>query len=186
MNSKVVCPWWLGYFLLNPFRKYKQNPNKILSNYINNGYKILEVGCGMGYFSIEMANLVGKSGTVYCIDIQEKMLNGLIKRAKKNNLTNRIKTIMANTESLNIESLNNEIDFILLFAVVHEVKNTRKLFDELYISLKPKGKILFSEPTGHVKVTDFKKSTKIACESGFKIVNNINISGTNTIILVKN
>jgi len=55
-------PWWAGYFLLNPFRKQRQNPHVILPPYVRENMTILEPGPGMGFFTPELAWLVGASG----------------------------------------------------------------------------------------------------------------------------
>ena len=68
-----VCPYWIGYFLINPFRKYIHNPQEILGEYIKPGMKVIDYGCAMGYFSLPMAKMVGESGKVYGFDIQDKM-----------------------------------------------------------------------------------------------------------------
>jgi len=83
MDNKMVCPWWMGYLLANPVRRLFQNPEKILAPYINKGDKILEIGPGMGFFSIPMASMTGEKGKVYCVDLQPKMLAVLEKRGKK-------------------------------------------------------------------------------------------------------
>ncbi len=60
--SKRVCPWWLGYLLVNPLRKLLYKPENILKPYIHEGMTVLEVGSGMGFFTLPMARLVGRIG----------------------------------------------------------------------------------------------------------------------------
>lgn len=54
-----VCPWWLCFTFDNVFRKLFHDPEKILSPYVNEGDTALDIGPGMGYFSIPLARLVG-------------------------------------------------------------------------------------------------------------------------------
>jgi len=54
-------------------RRLFQDPETILSPYIKSGMKVLEVGPGMGFFSLPMARLIGETGRIYCVDLQEKM-----------------------------------------------------------------------------------------------------------------
>jgi len=56
MAEKVI-PWWMGYFLIIPLRKLKHDPIKILSPFIKEGFKIMDFGPGMGYFSLPMAQM---------------------------------------------------------------------------------------------------------------------------------
>ncbi|MCT4617829.1 MAG: class I SAM-dependent methyltransferase [Marinisporobacter sp.] len=185
MSKPSVCPWWIGYILASPLRKLRQNPIKILDPYIYSGNKILDVGCGMGYFSVEMAKLVGDIGKVYCVDLQEKMLKGLQGRAKKRNVHHQIIPIQCSYQSLNINHLKESIDFALAFAVIHEVPDKDRFFKEIHDSLKEGGKLLFSEPKGHVRKENFDVSLDVAKSIGFNIGETIDISGSISIILEK-
>jgi ubiquinone/menaquinone biosynthesis C-methylase UbiE len=71
--SHRVCPWWLGYFLLNPFRRLRQDPRKLLKPYVREGMTVLEPGPGTGFFTLELLRLVGKSGRVIASDVQPRM-----------------------------------------------------------------------------------------------------------------
>ena len=72
-----VCPVERAGSLDNRIRRWLQNPRKILEPYIKEGMTVLDVGCGPGFFSIEIAQLVGKSGRVIAADLQEGMLQKL-------------------------------------------------------------------------------------------------------------
>jgi ubiquinone/menaquinone biosynthesis C-methylase UbiE len=71
-------------------RRLFQDPETILSPYIKSGMKVLEVGPGMGFFSLPMARLIGETGRIYCVDLQEKMLKSLQRRASKVHLRFRL------------------------------------------------------------------------------------------------
>lgn len=183
--KKHVCPWYVGYLLANPLRRLYQNPEKILSPYIKSGMKILEVGPGMGFFSMPMARLVGETGRIYCVDLQEKMLKSLQRRASKKHLLDRIEICLCNESSLQIENLTGFIDFALAFAVVHEVPDKKKLFSEIIQSLKKDGLLLISEPNGHVTKEEFEKTLLIAQSNGMKVLNSPNINGSRSAVLEK-
>ena len=168
MEKQHICPWWLGYTFLLPIRKYQHNPQRILGPYVKEGMIVMDYGCAMGYFSIPLARMTGAKGTVYCVDIQEKMLAKLQKRAVKYNVSSVIKLLQAG-KNFNPVELLEKLDFVLLFAVVHEVPDKNQLFRDLYKMLKPGGSILFAEPKGHVKPVDFKKSLQFAKEAGLKV-----------------
>jgi len=57
-----VCPVALSGSLDNRFRRWFQNPRKILRPYVEKGMTVLDIGCGPGFFSIDMAHLMGASG----------------------------------------------------------------------------------------------------------------------------
>jgi 2-polyprenyl-3-methyl-5-hydroxy-6-metoxy-1,4-benzoquinol methylase len=168
MEKQHVCPWWLGYFLINPLRKFQHNPHQILGQHVKAGMNILDFGSAMGYFSIPLAQLTGDKGKVYCVDIQEKMLKKLMKRANKANVGNIVKPLLVG-KNFKVAELQGKIDFAILFAVVHEVPDKANLFKDLNTMLKPGAKLLFAEPKGHVTPEDFKKSIDLACLAGFKI-----------------
>jgi len=167
MDKKSVCPWWLGYFLINPFRKYLHNPENILGPYLKKGMKVIDYGSAMGYFSLPMAKMVGEKGKVYCFDIQEKMLDKLASRAKKSGLENIIEPCLISGNDKIFNDLNQHADFALLFAVAHEVPDREQLFKNLYGMLKSKSILLFSEPAGHVPLSDFLQSISYAEKAGF-------------------
>jgi 2-polyprenyl-3-methyl-5-hydroxy-6-metoxy-1,4-benzoquinol methylase len=180
-----VCPWWLGYFLINPIRRYGQNPAEILSPYIKPGMQVLDYGCAMGYFSIPMAKMTGSKGRIFCIDIQQRMLNKLVKRAKNAGVEDIIKPRIVGGD-YNVDELKGRIDFALLFAVVHEVPEKSKLFREITIALIPGGKVLFAEPAGRVTAAEFENSKAIAEEAGLIITDKVKIYRSQAIVLEKN
>ena len=83
MTQHKLCPWWVGYLITSPFRKLWQNPALILEPHIRAGMTVLEPGPGMGFFTLEIAKLVGSSGRVVAVDVQPQMIEGLKRRAAK-------------------------------------------------------------------------------------------------------
>src|SRR5215831_4971035 len=120
--SHRVCPWWLGYFLASPIRGWMSDkPSDLLAPYVREGMIVLEPGPGMGYFTMELARLVGPSGRVVAVDVQPKMLESLKRRAAKAGVLDRIDARLATPESMGIDDLQSVADFVLAFAVVHEM-----------------------------------------------------------------
>jgi ubiquinone/menaquinone biosynthesis C-methylase UbiE len=183
--SNMVCPWWMGYVLINPIRKIIQNPDKILSDYLSKGMNVLEIGSGMGFFSIPIAKMVGENGYVLSIDLQKKMLESLTKRVKKANLSNIIQTHHCSAKSLLIDNLSDKFDFALAFAVVHEIPDQNRLFKEIYAALKKDGLLLIAEPKGHVSENELEKSVSLAEKEGFHIIQKPEIKGSRSVLLNK-
>ena len=183
--AKRVCPFWVGYLLINPLRKLFENPDKLLKPHITSGMTVLDVGSGMGFFSLPIARMVGAEGKVVCVDVQEKMLKSLEKRARKAGLSERIETRICRQSSLGLDDLNEAVDFALAFAVVHEVPNTTLFFDEIFNTLKPTGKLLIAEPKGHVSEKDFNRTISVAQQNRFKIIDNLLIPRNHTVLLKK-
>ncbi len=163
-----VCPWWAGYILANPLRRLIQPQEKILGEYVKPGMTVLDVGCAMGYFSLWMARTVGDSGQVVCVDVQERMIRSMMRRAKKAGLENRIDARVCDPAGLGIDDIRDQIDFALAFAVAHEVPDVPLLFKQIHCALKEGGKFLLSEPSGHVSVDEFEHTETHAKDAGFK------------------
>jgi ubiquinone/menaquinone biosynthesis C-methylase UbiE len=81
MPDHHVCPWWLAYTFDNRLRRLIHNPQKILSGYVQEGMTVMDIGCGMGYFTLGLAELVGDAGQVLAVDLQQQMLDIMMKRA---------------------------------------------------------------------------------------------------------
>ncbi len=169
MSENHVCPVWIGYLLASPIRRLFQNPEKILSPYVNSGDLVIDVGSAMGYFSLPMAEMVAPAGKVVCVDVQKKMLDVLRRKAERKGVAANVETRLCSEDSLNLESYRDRISLALLFAVVHEVPDQGTLFSQVFDSLKPGGKCLFSEPSGHVSHTEFNHSVNIAVDAGYVV-----------------
>ena len=187
-HAHKVCPWWLGYSLLSPFRKWvqRQDPAKILAPYVQPGMTVLEPGPGMGYFTLEAARLVGPAGKVVVVDLQPRMLKALAKRAQRAGLSERIETRQAPSgEELGIGDLAGKVDFILAFSMAHEVSDPGRFFKDLFRAAKPGCRLLIAEPPLHVKKSDFEASLEKAQTCGFVMENRLSIPSSYSALLVK-
>jgi SAM-dependent methyltransferase len=183
--SERVCPWWLGYLLVAPMRKLAQNPSRILSPYVKQGDTVLDAGSAMGFFSLPMAHLVGETGHVISVDLQEKMIWGLKKRAVKVGVERRMELRVCTARSLCIDDLAEKVDFALAFAVVHEVPDPGRFFREIHSSVRKGGLFLFSEPTGHVTQEGFNVTLAVARDIGFHVVSFPVIRRSYSVLLAK-
>jgi ubiquinone/menaquinone biosynthesis C-methylase UbiE len=164
-----VCPPWIGYFLLaNPLRRLLYTAKSILGPYLSGGMTVLEPGPGMGFFTLEAARLVGPKGRVVAVDIQSKMLEVLRRRAEHAGLIERLDTRLIKDNDLGIQDLKGKVDFVLAFAMVHEVPDPGKFFSETSAALKPRGRMLFAEPSGRVSAEHFASSIALAQEAGLR------------------
>ncbi len=171
-----VCPWWLGYFLASPVRRWMQDPVKVVAPYVREGMTVLEPGPGMGFFTLEIARLVGSSGRVVAVDIQPRMLSSLKRRATRAGLLERVDARSTFPNSLGIGDLAGAVDFTLAFALVHELPDAKPFFAEVAAASKRGAGLLFAEPAGHVKPADFETELAAATHAGFELVNRPAIS----------
>lgn len=181
-----VCPWWLGYFLASPLRRWLgQNPDEILSPYIREGMTVLEPGPGMGFFTIPLARLVGPSGRVIAVDVQPQMIAGLKRRATKANLLDRIDARVTSADTMDVADLEGKVDFTLAFAMVHELPDATRFFGEASRASKPGGQMLLAEPRGHVDEGNFSAELSAAGAAGFSIANRPAIAKSISALLVR-
>jgi len=166
-KNPYVCPVELSGSLDNRARRWLQNPLKILSPYINPGMKILDIGCGPGFFTLEMARLVGPEGNVTAADLQQGMLEKIRQKIKGTTLDNLITLHKCKENEI---GLSTRFDFILAFYMVHEVPNQEKFLKELYSLLKPGGSLLIIEPKFHVSEESFERTIGMLARSGFTIL----------------
>jgi len=183
--AERVCPVWVGYLLASPLRKLLQNPKKMLAPYVEDGMKVLDIGCAMGFFSLPLAQMIGSNGKVICVDVQEKMIKSLEKRAQKAGLADRIETRICHHNSLGLDGLKEKIDFALASAVVHEVPDAHTFFSQIYEMIKPAGTFLVVEPKGHVSEKAFEITISIAEQNGFNVIDSPKIGRSRTVLLGK-
>ena len=180
-----ICPPWVGYFLLSPLRKWMENPEKILGPHVNQGMTVLEPGCGMGYFTLPLARMVGASGRVIAVDLQPKMLAVLSRRATRAGLEKRIELRQAQPGSLALEDLGDTVDFAAAIHVVHEMPDQSDFFAQLKNALKPGGRLLVREPKGHVSRKDFEASLTTARRIGFHLADGFSPENSRSAVLMK-
>ena len=180
-----VCPPWMGYLLANPVRRIWQDPRAILAPFVTARMTVLEPGPAMGFFTLELARLVGPAGRVVAVDVQARMLEALRRRAAKRGLDGRIETRLATAEGMGLADLRGRADFALAFAMVHEVKDRARFFEEVGASLKPGGRVLLAEPRGHVSDELFAEFLRLAEANGLAVSAGPAITASRTSVMVK-
>ena len=174
--AERVCPWWMGYLLASPIRRWiSQKPEELLVPYVREGMTVLEPGPGMGFFTLPLAALVGPRGRVVAVDIQTKMLQGLRGRAQKAGVSPRIETRLAHVDSMGLQDLKGIVDFVLAFAMVHEMPSAETFFAEAAAALRPGGVLLLAEPAGHITPDGFEKELEAASKAGLEMVKPLEI-----------
>jgi ubiquinone/menaquinone biosynthesis C-methylase UbiE len=179
-KSKRVCPVENAGGLESAIRKFLQNPRKILAPYVRNGMTVLDIGCGPGVFSIEMAKIVGTPGHVIAADLQEGMLQILRNKIKGTDLEDIIELSKCDAERT---GLCDRVDFILAFYMVHEVPDKTNFFKEMQSLLKADGKMLIVEPKFHVSRREFDEMLESLRKMGFKIVERPKILFSRSVLL---
>ncbi len=160
-----ICPVELAGGLDNYIRRLLQNPRKILKPYISKGMTVLDLGCGPGFFSIEIAKLLNSSGKVIAADLQEGMLQKVDKKIRGTELEQMIELHKCEDTEIGV---SDKVDFVLAFYMIHEVPNQDRLFEELKSILKPGGKVYIIEPNFHVSKKSFEEMVLRLIGMGFE------------------
>ena len=100
------------------------------------GQKVLEVGCGPGFFTIPAARIVGEKGSVYALDINPLAVRRVQQKIEEESATN-VKTILADAAETGLP--DQSFDLIFLFGFVHSIEGLGNIVTELHRLLKPAG-----------------------------------------------
>lgn len=165
MPIQRVCPWWLAYTFDHGLRRLIHKPEVILAGLVLPGQTVLDIGCGMGFFSLAMARMVGEKGRVICVDLQKKMLDALERRAERAGLRSRMRLCQCRADQIGI---SEQGDFALSFWMVHEVPDKKAFFAEVLSLLKPGARYLLVEPRIHVAAPALGQTVEAACACGMK------------------
>jgi len=162
-----TCPWWFGYTFDNPLRPFVHDPVAILGKFVEDGQTVVDIGCGLGYFSLALARLVGPGGRVVAVDVQPQMVRRARRRAERHGMKDRIDFRTCAPERLGVK---DPVDFALAFWVVHEVTNPERLLNEVRSFLQPQGCLLIAEPKGHVSAARFAETVKLARAQRYRVL----------------
>ena len=177
-----VCTWWKAYTFDNCLRRLIHKPEKILGDYVKQGMTVLDIGCGMGVFSIGMARMVGERGRVLAVDLQSKMLDITMKRAGHAGVSDRISPHLCKVDDIGV---HEEVDFALTFWMVHEVPDKSKFFKQLHSILRPSAKYLLVEPKMHTSKSEFEVIVNHCKDAGFDMIDRPAIKMSRTALFEK-
>lgn len=108
---------------------------------IKEGFRVLGYGCGPGSYVTAVAELVGKSGKIYALDINPLAIKMVKKIAVKKQLPN-VETILSDRKT---GLPDDSIDAVLLYDTFHDLSDPNMVLEELHRVLKPNGILSFSD-----------------------------------------
>jgi ubiquinone/menaquinone biosynthesis C-methylase UbiE len=153
------------------FRKFLYRPDRLAQKYVKPRDTVLDFGCGPGFFTREFAKVVGDSGKVIAVDLQEEMLTILRAKLGPEGLLSRVITHRCRHDSINLPAdMNGTVDVAFTIFVVHEVPDPGKLFKEIADLLKPNGLLFYTEPPLIVSGREFHDNLSQAEAAGFSVV----------------
>ncbi len=116
------------------------------------GERILEIGPGTGYYTLDMAEWIGPEGQVEVFDIQQEFLDHTMLRADERGLSNVVATQGDATE---LPFEDDSIDAVILTAVLGEIPDRAAALREIERVLRPGGRLVVGELFGDPHFTTF-------------------------------
>jgi ubiquinone/menaquinone biosynthesis C-methylase UbiE len=140
---KFPMPEFLANLIDNPLRRRIQPPHEMPCRHsIEPGMTVLEVGPGNGRYTVETARRVGSDGKVIAIDIEPRMIERVLERARANSITN-LEAKVADVYHLPFE--DEVFDAVYMITVISEIPEPERAMHEFYRVLSPSGTLAFSE-----------------------------------------
>ncbi|MGP8254151.1 MAG: class I SAM-dependent methyltransferase [Methanoregula sp.] len=154
-----------------PLRHFLYRPDRLAEQYVKPGDRVLDFGCGPGFFTREFAKRVGDNGLVIAADLQEEMLEILRGKLGPDGLLPRVRTHRCEPDSLALTpERDGQVDVTFAIFVVHEVPDREKLFREIAAMLVPGGLFFYAEPPFIVSGSEFRESLALAEKAGLRLV----------------
>ncbi|MBN2026639.1 MAG: class I SAM-dependent methyltransferase [Actinobacteria bacterium] len=179
-RERLVCPPGHVRVMDNFLRPLLHRPRKLFGPYVREGMTVLDVGCGGGFASMGLAELVGEGGRVIAADLQPEMLAMVKKRARETGLADRVRIHRCNAYGV---GLRERLDFALAFWMVHEVVDLEAFLAEMYGFLRPGGHFFVAEPRVHVTRADFEDLIEAARRAGFTVADLPRVSLSRAVVL---
>jgi len=149
-------------------RRFLYHPDRLAKRYVKPGNRVLDFGCGPGFFTREFAKRVGENGQVFSVDLQKEMLGILRGKLEPEGLMPRITMHQCQPDSIGLPAeMNGTFDTAFTIFVVHEVPDPARLFWEIALLLKPGGTLFYTEPPVIVSGKEFRENLALAEEAGF-------------------
>lgn len=132
------APW-----LIRDEREREERCSLMLVNLgVKRGMTVCDMGCGNGFYSLQLAKMVGKNGNVLAVDIQPEMLELLRDRMEKEGVEN-VTPILGSLHNPRLPT--GQVDLILLVDVYHEFSHPQHMLQAMHRSLAPGGQIVLLE-----------------------------------------
>ena len=132
------APW-----LIREERDQEENTRLLLKALqVKEGQTVADIGCGNGFYTLQLARLVGPQGRVLAVDIQPEMLELLNKRAAEAGIKN-IEPLLSTPADPKLPA--GEVDLVLLVDVYHEFAYPERMLTAMRKSLKSTGHVALAE-----------------------------------------
>ena len=165
--GKGICPYQISFVLDSPFRRFILSPKKLADRlHLKENFKVLEIGPGSGYFSVEVARRI-PHGHLELFDLQKGMLEKAHHKIEAAGLHN---VGFTQGDAVNLPYDENEFDVVFLVAVLGEVTDPEACLQSIYKVLKPSGLLTITEQPGDPDFLPLPVVRSLAEKQGFEFV----------------
>ena len=146
LHASRFAFWTITLMHDNPLLPIFRNPYKLLrAAGLRQGQKVLEVGCGPGFFTIPAAKIVGEEGLIYAIDVNPFAIRRVKNKIAKERLRN-VKPSLTNASNTGLPE--SSIDLAFLFGLRYVAGGLRSVISEMHRILKPGALLSFEKTRG--------------------------------------
>lgn len=115
---------------------------------IKAGSQVADIGCHEGYLSVKLAAAVGKSGTVYAVDVEQPKLDRLKTNLEKRQLQN-VKSVKGDYDDPKLPQ--GTLDAVIILDTYHEMDDHDEILRHVLESLRPGGRLVICDPIAETR-----------------------------------
>jgi ubiquinone/menaquinone biosynthesis C-methylase UbiE len=130
------------------------------------GERLLEIGVGTGYYSLDLAEWVAPNGTLELFDLQQKFLDHVMRAAEERGLSNLVAT---QGDATDLPHQDASVDAVILTAVLGEIPDAAAALSEIRRVLKPDGRLVVGELFGDPHFTTRASLERMGVEAGLQL-----------------
>jgi ubiquinone/menaquinone biosynthesis C-methylase UbiE len=146
LHASGLAFWMISIMHDNPLLPHLKDPYRSLETAgLKPGQKVMEVGCGPGFFTIPAAKIVGDKGLIYAIDVNHRAIKRVEEKMRKYGIDN-IKPILGNAANSGLQ--DSSIDLAFIFGLRYVAGGLSNLISEVYRILRSGGILSFEKTTG--------------------------------------
>jgi len=139
----AVMGWQAAGWLERPERLQEERPDLLLAELaLQPGMSVADIGAGSGYHTRRMAAAVGRTGTVYAVDVQPEMVQLLTTLARDERYAN-VKPVLSRVDDVKLPPAS--VDLAIMVDVYHELEFPFEVLRSIIRSLKPGARVVFVE-----------------------------------------
>jgi ubiquinone/menaquinone biosynthesis C-methylase UbiE len=153
--------------LLHPLRFLVECPKKQLRRAVLPGDTVVELGCGSGFFTRYLVDLVGREGRIYATDVQPEMLDMARQHVNGSGRNGTVEFHLSPGDRIGLDV--QSADAVVLIHTLHEAANTESFLSEAVGFLRAGGRFLFMEPKNEVPEKLFAWEVKLLEEQGLVV-----------------